>query len=186
MSRFVFVVIMLILVTFIITEDKKEYVKASEHNFKPIAVEEKTQLQEAELIQIESEPKKISLGEYTLTAYCSCQKCCGKWALNRPKDENGNDIVYGASGARLVSGYSVACPLPFGTMLEIDGKQYEVQDRTAEYIAERYNDKIIDVYFAEHEQAVEFGKRTAEVYEVTHEDFDNFCPNCGADMRGEE
>lgn len=22
----------------------------------------------------------ISLGEFTLTAYCSCEKCCGKWA----------------------------------------------------------------------------------------------------------
>ncbi len=28
------------------------------------------------------------------TAYCPCEICCGKWALNRP-----DDIVYTASGA---------------------------------------------------------------------------------------
>lgn len=38
----------------------------------------------------EPEPEWI---EGTATAYCSCEICCGEWALNRP-----NGIVYTASG----------------------------------------------------------------------------------------
>ena len=37
--------------------------------------------------------KPVSLGSFKLTAYCSCSLCCGKWANNRPVDENGNEIV---------------------------------------------------------------------------------------------
>ena len=43
----------------------------------------------------------VSLGEFKLTAYCSCSICCGKWAYNRPVDENGKEIVYGSIGERL-------------------------------------------------------------------------------------
>ena len=38
------------------------------------------------------------IGSFDLTAYCSCEKCCGIWAKNRPMDENGEQIVLGASG----------------------------------------------------------------------------------------
>ena len=46
------------------------------------------------------------IGEYTVTAYCSCEQCCGIWALNRPLNEQGQPIVYGAAGVELTSGYS--------------------------------------------------------------------------------
>ena len=45
--------------------------------------------------------KPVNLGNFRLTAYCSCSLCCGKWANNRPVDENGNEIVYGSIGERL-------------------------------------------------------------------------------------
>ena len=48
-------------------------------------------------------PKKTYIGEYTITAYCPCYKCCGKYALNRP-----NGIVTGAAGIELKEGVSVA------------------------------------------------------------------------------
>lgn len=50
-----------------------------------------------------------------------------------------------------------------GTIVEFDGKQYEVQDRTAQFVIDRYNGKIIDVYFDSHEKAVEFSKQEKEV-----------------------
>lgn len=40
----------------------------------------------------ETEPELISLGRFKLTAYCSCRKCCGSYADNRPVDENGETI----------------------------------------------------------------------------------------------
>lgn len=101
--------------------------------------------------------------EYTITAYCPCQTCCGKYALNRP-----NGIVYGARGIRLQQGISMASALPFGTIVRIQGLgEYDgvfvCDDRPAKWIIQKYDSKIIDLYFETHEQAVEFGKRTGKV-----------------------
>lgn len=103
-----------------------------------------------------------SLGEYTITAYCACAKCCGKWATNRPGGK-----VIGAAGVELTPGVSVAAWLPFGTRLLIDGREYVVEDRTAGWIRDKYDGRIIDIYFADHAQALEWGKRTAEVWAVS-------------------
>ena len=73
----------------------------------------------------------VSLGEFKLTAYCSCEKCCDEFALNRPVDENGNEIVYGAIGERLKEGYSIAIDptvIPYRTKVIINDKVYEAQD----------------------------------------------------------
>ena len=99
------------------------------------------------------------LGEYTITAYCSCEKCCGK------RDRPGGKII-GAAGVELTPGVSVASPLPFGTELIIGGKRYVVQDRTAGWIVDGYDGKIIDLYMDSHEAALEYGKRVCEVYAV--------------------
>ena len=104
----------------------------------------------------------VSLGEYTITAYCACAKCCGKWATNRPGGK-----VIGAAGVELTPGVSVAAWLPFGTRLLIDGQEYVVEDRTAGWIRDKYDGRIIDIYFADHAQALEWGKRTAEVWAVS-------------------
>lgn len=105
------------------------------------------------------------LGEYTLTAYCGCEKCCGE--RNRPVDENGDVIVKGAGGVELVEGVHCASPLPLGTVVEIEGfGAYEVQDRTAQFIVDRYDGKIIDIYFENHEDALKFEKHTANVKKV--------------------
>lgn len=125
--------------------------------------------EEQEIIQLDvaepeepQKPKMKSLGEFVLTAYCSCEKCCGKWALNRPLDENGEQIVYGASGARLIEGISVAVDpdvIPYGTELYINGNLYIAHDCGGAIKGNR-----IDVYFATHEEAWNFGKQTAEVF----------------------
>jgi len=105
--------------------------------------------------------------EYTATAYCPCIKCCGEWAKNRP-----GGIVKGASGKELKAGRSMASPLPFGTKVILSGAgeydgEYICEDRTADYIVERYSGHIIDIYFENHEAAMRFGKRqvTIEILE---------------------
>lgn len=108
----------------------------------------------------ESAPEKVCLGEYRITAYCACEKCCGEWAKNRP-----GGIVVGAAGIELVAGVSCASPLPFGTVVEVEGLgTYIVQDRTASWVAEKYDNKVIDIYFDSHEAACEFGLKYANVY----------------------
>ena len=63
-----------------------------------------------------------------------------------------------------MEGVHCAGVLPFGTIVEIkDVGVYEVQDRPASWVSEKYNDRIIDIYFENHEDAVKFGKTTANV-----------------------
>ena len=109
-----------------------------------------------------TEEEVESLGIFKLTAYCSCGKCCGKWGENRPVDENGEEIVFGASGERLIEGVSVAVDpsvIPYGSTIEIDGPEYIAHD-----CGGAIKNNRIDVYFDDHQSAVEFGVREAEVF----------------------
>ena len=106
----------------------------------------------------------IDLGRFTLTAYCSCEKCCGEYALNRPIDENGNEIVYGSIGVRLVAGISIAVDpnvIPYGSEVIINGHTYIAHDTGGAIKGNR-----IDVYFDDHQEAWNFGTQYAEVYLV--------------------
>lgn len=104
----------------------------------------------------------IFLGNFMLTAYCSCYECCGEYALNRPVDSNGNEIVYGSIGEVLTEGYSIAVDpnvIPYGTEVVIDGVMYKAQDCGG---AIKGNE--IDVYFADHKKAQEFAVQYKDVY----------------------
>ena len=103
------------------------------------------------------EPVRRLHGSCRITAYCACEICCGEWAKDRPLDENGNPIVYGASGQVLTPGVSVACSLPYGTEIQIDGLPgtYIVEDRTAEWIQDKYNGMTVDIYMPTHESCYE-------------------------------
>ena len=97
------------------------------------------------------EPKLKSLGVYTLTAYCSCEKCCGK-----------SDGIT-ASGVKATAGRTVAVDssIPFGTKLIIDGHEYVAEDRGGAIKGNR-----IDVYFESCIEAKNFGAQHKEVFIV--------------------
>ena len=104
----------------------------------------------------------VSLGEFKLTSYCACEKCCGYWATIRPLDENGDPIVYTASGAVARQGVTVAADtsiLPFGTVILIGGEEFTVQD-----VGGGVDGKHIDIYFEDHRAALEFGVKYKEIY----------------------
>ncbi len=104
----------------------------------------------------------VSLGQFTLTAYCSCPSCCGQYAYGRPVDENGNEIVHGAIGETLISGVSIAVDpyvIPFYTEVVMNGKTYIAHDTGGLIKGNR-----IDVYFDNHEDACAFGLQYAEVF----------------------
>ena len=113
-------------------------------------------------VVIENVETKTSLGTFKLTAYCSCEKCCGYWATVRPLDENGNPIVYTASGAVAQSNYTIAVDpsvISYGSEVEINGHTYVAQDTGGAIKGNR-----IDVYFDNHNDALEFGVKNAEVF----------------------
>lgn len=102
-----------------------------------------------------------SLGIYKITAYCPCSKCCGRYAYNRPEDDNGEPIIKTASGAIAKSNYTVGVNpnvIPFGSVLLIDGKEYVAEDTG------NFSGKLIDIYFDTHEEAESFGMKYEEIY----------------------
>ena len=115
---------------------------------------------EPPLVEESVEPEPVLLGSFRVTAYCSCEKCCGEWAKNRP-----NGIVYGAAGVELKAGVSCASPLPLGTVVEVEGLgEYIVQDRPAQWVIDKYGENQIDIYFDNHEAASAFGLKQLNVY----------------------
>ena len=97
----------------------------------------------------------VFLGEYTLTAYCPCTRCCGK-----------SDGIT-ATGTLAAEGRTIAVDprvIPYGSHVLLiwpDGTQ-----RT--YIAEDCGSGVtgnrIDVFFTDHETARIFGVQSAMAY----------------------
>ena len=149
--------------------EKQQY-KTPLHNQKQQVVKAKQQIEsnkETNIIEIETEKESdtnqavepVSLGNFKLTAYCSCSLCCGKWANNRP-----NGIVYGSIGEELKEGYSIAVDptvIPYRTEVIINGHIYKAQDCGGAIKGNR-----IDVYFEDHQTALNFGVQYAEVFLV--------------------
>lgn len=107
----------------------------------------------------EAEP----LGEFTITAYCACEKCCGQWSnVDRPLT---------ASGDPAEEGITVGADwglLPAGSVIYIDGLgERIVQDKPADWIVERYSGRILDVYFESHEAALAFGKQKMYIWRLS-------------------
>lgn len=82
----------------------------------------------------------------TVTAYCTCEKCCGAYS-------NG----YTATGAKATQGVTIATDpdvIPMGTEVEIDGHIYIAQD-----VGGAISGNRIDLYFDSHEDALQWGVR---------------------------
>lgn len=115
--------------------------------------------------EVATEPviEYVNLGEFKITAYCSCEACCGSWANNRP-----DGVVYGASGNELIPNYSIAVDpevIPYGAVVYIDGVPYVAHDCGGAIV-----DNRIDVYKGSHSEALEWGVQYKDVYVIT---FDN-------------
>lgn len=91
------------------------------------------------------------------TAYCPCEICCGKWALNRP-----DGIVYTASGAIAEEGVTIAADWSVyspGTILYIEG----IGERTVQDRGGAISGQKIDVFFNNHEDALHFGRQEVRI-----------------------
>ena len=96
------------------------------------------------------------LGEFKLTAYCPCAKCCGKWA---------NGIT--ATGMTATEGRTVAVDprvIPYGSTVTLYYEDGTVHTYTAEDCGGAIKGNRIDVFFDSHEDARAFGVQSAMVY----------------------
>ena len=89
-----------------------------------------------------------------ITAYCPCERCCGKWADG-----------YTASGHKIQPGDKFAAApkhIPFGTMLDIPSYGIvPVLDRGGAITVSK-----LDVFFPSHQEALDWGRKYLEV--ITH------------------
>ncbi len=92
------------------------------------------------------------LGKFLCTAYCPCVKCCGK-----------SDGIT-ASGKKATPNHTIATDrnFAFGTQLIIGNQIYTVEDRGGNIKGNR-----IDVYFNTHQEALNWGKKTLDIYLYT-------------------
>lgn len=114
--------------------------------------------------EVPEEPAKeiVSLGEFKLTHYCPCKKCCGK-----EPDHPAYGIT--STGTVATEGRTIAVDpdvIPYGTEVIVcyaDGT-------TVTYIAEDCGGSIkgnrLDVYMDSHEAALIAGVKFADVYIV--------------------
>lgn len=94
----------------------------------------------------------VSLGTYTLYAYCPCPQCCGQWSGGLT-----------ASGTVPEEGRTVAADwdvLPAGTELYIEGVGWRVVEDTGAGI----DGQALDIYMPSHEAALRFGVQEMEVW----------------------
>lgn len=94
---------------------------------------------------------KESLGEFVITAYCPCEKCCGEYADGLT-----------ASGTVATEGRTCAVDpdvIPLGTEIEIDGVKYIAED-----VGGAIKGNRIDICFNDHRSALQYGVKCREVF----------------------
>lgn len=98
-----------------------------------------------------SEEELVYLGEFEVTGYCGCDICCGKKEVKLTKMETVPK-----------PGYTVAADpevIPLGSYIVVDGVTYRVED-----IGHAVKGKSLDIFFADHQEAIEFGRQERSVY----------------------
>lgn len=91
------------------------------------------------------------LGEFSASGYCNCSRCSG-----------GHNLTY--SGTVPKAGHTIAADtsvFPIGTKIMIDGVVYTVED-----IGGGVNGNRLDIFFASHQEAVDYGLKRVKVYSV--------------------
>ena len=116
---------------------------------------------ELEPVIVETEKRVVSLEampekEVRISFYCNCPICCGKWYTPE---------AIGKAGVPLVEGKHCAATkdIPLGSVVEVDGTEYIVADRVADWIYEKYG-TCIDIFMGtNHTGALQSGVKECEV-----------------------
>lgn len=109
---------------------------------------------EQETIEPKPQEQWVSLGEFRITFYCPCEKCCGKWS--------GMGIT--ATGEPIEYNRTIAVDpsvIPYYSEIKIDGLNYQYR---ATDCGGAIKGNEIDVLVEKHETALNYGVMYTEVY----------------------
>lgn len=101
--------------------------------------------------KVSAKASEYDVQGFELTAYCACELCCGPSAQG---------VTF--SGTTVESGRTLAVDpsvIPIGSLVYIDGLGLRVAEDTGSAI----KGNIVDVYFEDHDEALRFGRQTANV-----------------------
>ena len=101
--------------------------------------------------------------DMNVSAYCLCEKCCGRWAKVHPRRTASGHIIQPGD-------HFVAAPksYPFGTRMIIpgynNGQVVTVQDRGGA-IKEGRDGQLdkLDLFYPTHKEALQWGRKTVKV-----------------------
>lgn len=143
---------------------KSEKVETVDLEEDTVVIEKSQVFDCARVCNEQEKSEDITYIQFKVTAYCSCEKCCGVWAINRPEGK-----VYGAAGKELIAGYSVAVDrdlYEFGTkFVDEEGNEYEAAD-----VGGAVKGNHLDLYMSDHQEALNWGVKTLELAVVENED----------------
>jgi 3D (Asp-Asp-Asp) domain-containing protein len=111
-----------------------------------------------EYASLEAMPETEYLGEFTMTHYCPCERCCGQWA---------DGIT--ATGTVATQGRTIAVDpavIPYGSEVEIQYEDGTVERYVAEDCGAAIKENRIDVFMNSHDEALNMGIRKGSVYLV--------------------
>lgn len=95
--------------------------------------------------------------EFTITHYCGCSVCCGKWS------SGSEDTAYGCKGDKLTPYYSIATDpnvIPYGTIVhDQHGNEYKAVDTGSAIKGNK-----IDLFVGDHQEAINLGIGTIYLY----------------------
>lgn len=93
------------------------------------------------------------MGEFRITAYCACTKCCSIYA---------DGITY--TGTIATEGRTIAVDpniIPLGSIVEVNGHEYIAED-----IGGAIKDNRLDIFFNSHQDALNWGVQYLEVFYI--------------------
>lgn len=106
------------------------------------------------VVYVPTVKEKTNLGEFKITAYCTCEECCGEYS-----DGMTATMTEATPGRTIAVDPDV---IPYGTVVEINGEQYVAEDCGGAIVGNH-----IDILCASHELAESYGVQYATVYIIT-------------------